>query len=145
MGLPVAHIFDAWSLKWRRIGVALEAFLAGRMRTFEDNIASDTQVDPRIRRRFAALFAAGQLGMYYMIFPRCDWFMDAIASCYRAAIAPQSTLLVSATEAVACVVKFLEANQDRLLNVKDGGAITEGSYTKAVGLRPGRDRHGRRV
>ena len=69
----------------------LKAFLRKEMKRFETEVANDAQVDPRIRRRYAGLYAAGQLGLHYEILhPECDWFVDAIASCYRAAIAPGS-------------------------------------------------------
>ena len=124
----------------------LVAFLRKEMRTFEDRVANDPQVDHRIRLRFAGLYAAGQLGIRYgILHPRCDWFMDAIASCYWAAVALDAKSSLSATEAVACLVKFLRANQDRLLKVKGNGAITAESYQDAVGLIPDPAHHGKRV
>jgi hypothetical protein len=125
---------------------ALKAFLRKEMKTFETEVANDAQVDPRIRRRYAGLYAAGQLGLHYKILhPKCDWFMDAIASCYRAAIASESISSLSAAEAAACVAKFLDANADRLLKVKGNGVITERSYPKAIGLIPDPNRHGKQV
>jgi hypothetical protein len=43
------------------------------------------------------------------------------------------------------VVKYLDANGGRLLNIKSNGAITERSYQKAIGLVPDPDRHGKQV
>jgi hypothetical protein len=125
---------------------ALEAFLDKETRTFEDNVANDPQVDPRIRRRFAGLYAAGQLGLRYKILPpECDWFMDAIASCYWAAIDLDSNSSLSAAEAAAHVAKFLDANAGRLLKVRGDGAITERSFKKAIGLIPNPDHHDGKV
>jgi hypothetical protein len=116
------------------------------MRTFEDKVANDPKVDHRIRRRFAGLYAAGQLGLRYEIIPpECDWFMDAIASCYWAAIDLDSNSSLPAAKATACLTKFIEDNQDQLLKVKDKGAITKDSYQEAVGLVPNPARHGKRV
>jgi hypothetical protein len=124
----------------------LEAFLRKAMTTFEDKVANDAQVDPRIRRRFAGLYAAGQLGLRYQILhPRCDWFMEAMSSCYRAAIQPDASSSLSAAEAGARLAKFLRANRDRLLKVKGNVAITERSYEEAIGLIPDPSRHGKQV
>jgi hypothetical protein len=116
------------------------------MRTFEDKVANDPKVDPRIRRRFAGLYAAGELGLRYKIIPpECDWFMDAIASCYLAAIGLNSNSSLSAAEAGVCLAKFIKDNQDQLLKVKGNGAITQRSYQKTIGLIPDPDRHGKQV
>jgi hypothetical protein len=124
----------------------LKAFLDKKMRTFEDKVANDPKVDPRIRRRFAGLYAAGELGLRYKIMPpECDWFMDAIASCYWAAIGLNSNSSLSAAEAGVCLAKFIKDNQDQLLKVKGNGEITERSYQKAIGLIPDPGRHGKQV
>jgi putative DNA primase/helicase len=125
---------------------ALEAFLRQEMARFEADVANHAQVDPRIRRRFAGLFAAGQLGLRYQILPsRCDRFMEAISTCYWAAIANETTASLSSTEAAACLSKFLRGNRDRLLKVNGKAAFTKDSYREAVGLFPDPDRHGNRV
>jgi hypothetical protein len=123
----------------------LEAFLRTEMTTFEDKVANDAQVDPRIRRRFAGLYAAGQLGLRYQILhPRCDWFMEAISSCYRAAIPPQSTSSLSAAEAATRLAKFLRTNRDRLLQRSREEDVTRSAYREAIGLRPDQT-HGKRT
>ena len=115
----------------------LEAFLRKAMTTFETEVANDAQVDPRIRRRYAGLYAAGQLGLRYQILhPRCDWFMEAMSSCYRAAISPDATSSLSAAEAAARLAKFLRANRDRLLKRSGERDITRSAYREAIGLRP---------
>jgi putative DNA primase/helicase len=123
----------------------LEAFLRKAMTTFETEVANDAQVDPRIRRRYAGLYAAGQLGLRYQILhPRCDWFMEAMSSCYRAAISPDATSSLSAAEAAARLAKFLRANRDRLLKRSGERDITRSAYREAIGLRPDQT-HGKRT
>jgi len=127
-------------------GRGLEAFLADHMRTFENKIANDPQVDPRIRRRFAALFAAGQLGLRYgVLHPSCDWFMDAIASCYRAAIASQPGLSISAPVAIARLIKYLDDNIKKLPEASGKQPITKSTWRRAIGLRSIPAQHGRRI
>lgn len=78
----------------------LEAFLEKEIRTFEAQVANDPQVDNRIHRRFAGLYAAGHLGLRYKILPpECDWFMEAIASSYWAAIDLDSNSSLSGADA----------------------------------------------
>ena len=121
----------------RPIRSTLEAFLRKAMTTFETEVANDAQVDPRIRRRYAGLYAAGQLGLRCQVLhPRCDWFMEAMSSCYRAAISPDSTSSLSAAEAAARLAKFLRANRDRLLKRSGERDITRSAYREAIGLRP---------
>jgi hypothetical protein len=125
---------------------SLKAFLRKQMDTFQDKVANDSEVDNRIRRRFAGLYAAGQLGLRYgVLHPRCDWFMDAIASCYWAAIGLDSDSSLTTAEAIACLAKFMKDNCDQLPAIKGNGAITEESYQQTVGLRPDPARHGKRV
>ena len=71
--------------------------------------------------------------------------MEAIASCYWAAIALDAKSTLSTAEAVDCLAEFLRANRGRLLKVKGNGAITNVSYRGSVGLIPDPDRHGKRV
>lgn len=71
--------------------------------------------------------------------------MDAIASCYRAAIGYELNSSLSTAEAGVCLAKFIKDNQDQLLAIKGNGKITEKSYPQAVGLRPDPARHGKQV
>ena len=104
----------------------LAEYLEKQMATFQTEVANDPKIDNRIRRRFAGLYAAGQLGPRYKILhPRCDRFMEAISACYRAATAPESTSSLSAAEAAAGLGKFLQANRNELLKVKGGKALTQ--------------------
>ena len=124
----------------------LITFLDRERRSFREEVANDPSVDNRVHRRFTGLYAAGQLGVRYgILHPRCDWFMEAIASCYWAAIALDAKSTLSTAEAVDCLAEFLRANRGRLLKVKGNGAITNVSYRGSVGLIPDPDRHGKRV
>jgi hypothetical protein len=69
--------------------------------------------------------------------------MDAIASCFWAAIDLDSHSSLSVAKATACLAKFIKDNQDQLLKTKDKGAITKDRYQEAVGLVPNPDRHGK--
>jgi len=58
--------------------------------------------------------------------------MEAISACYRTATAPGSTSPVSAADAAACIVKFIDANRHKLLT---GKAISEDGYKEGIGVR----------
>jgi putative DNA primase/helicase len=121
-------------------------YLKKQMATFLTEVANDPKVDNRIRRRFAGLYAAGQLGLRYKILHRrCDWFMEAISACYRAATASVAGSPLSPADAAVCIAKFVQANRHKLIRVKHNGAITEETYQQAVGLIPDPNRHGKRL
>jgi putative DNA primase/helicase len=114
---------------------ALTEYLEREMETFRSEVANDPQIDNRIRRRFAGLYAAGQLGLRYNILhPKCDWFMGAISACYRAATATQSPSL-STAGAAAHLATFLQTNRKRLFKVS-GKSSTQVAYKNAIGVRP---------
>ena len=122
----------------------LEAFLAKEMDIFENEVANDPHVDARIRRRFAALYAAGQLGLRYKIVPRkCDRFMDTIGACYRDAVALLAPPVpVSDTEAIDTLAGFLRSHRKELLKPDGKHPLTTQSYRTALGVRPSTKRHG---
>jgi putative DNA primase/helicase len=122
---------------------ALEASLNKDKAAFETKVANDPQVDPRVRRRFAALYAAGQLGLRSKILPpECDGFMDAIASCYRDAVALMPRPALSPAQAINAMNKFLDNNRKRLLKLE---GLTRGAFEESIGVRPDQRRHGKRV
>jgi putative DNA primase/helicase len=124
----------------------LKAFMRKQMAAFEIKVANDPQVDPRIRRRFAALYAAGQLGLRSEILPpECDGFMDAIGACYRDAVALMPRSALSAVEAINTLRKFLDDNRKGLLKVDGEKTLTGKAYRDAVGLRRTSSRHGKCV
>lgn len=121
---------------------SLETFVQKEMARFEAEVANHPQVDPRVRRRFAGLFAAGQLGLRYgVLHPRCDRFMEAISSCYWAAIATEPAYSLSDREVAGRLAKFLHSNRAQLHKVKSAAPLTEESYRGAVGLIPDQKLH----
>ena len=84
------------------------------MEKFEREVASHPHVDHRIRRRFAALYAAGQLLVRYDIVPKeCDRFMEAISTCYGAAIGLLPKAPPSPVEVIQGVFRFYKENRAR--------------------------------
>jgi putative DNA primase/helicase len=123
---------------------ALLASLKGDMDAFEKEVATDNRVDPRIRRRFGALYAAGQLGLRYgLLPPQCDQFMEAVGSCFRDAVAHLTfTSGISGGKLTEALQRFLDAHKERVFRVGGGGRLTEKRFKKSIGVRPDRKRHG---
>jgi putative DNA primase/helicase len=125
---------------WRASPHELKEFLNKEAAAFETYVGAD-HVDPRVRRRFAGLYAAGQLGLRYKVLPpECDGFMAAIASCYRDAIALIPRPLLSTPRAIDTLGKFLDDNRKRLLKVE---GLKRSAWEDAVGLRRTSGRHGK--
>jgi len=121
---------------------ALLRSLRKDMDYFETKIADDPTVDPRIRRRFALLYAAGQLGLRYKILPsRCDGFERAISACYGDAVGLSGR--TSDTKAIETLNGFLRDNQERLPRVGPDRPLTTKKYDRAFGVRPPTDASGK--
>ena len=103
------------------------------MEKFEREVASHPHVDHRIRRRFAALYAAGQLLVRYDIVPKeCDRFMEAISTCYGAAIGLLPKAPPSPVEVIQGVFKFYKENRARFPD--NSTQFDEKLYCKSFGM-----------
>jgi putative DNA primase/helicase len=103
------------------------------MEKFEREVASHPHVDHRIRRRFAALYAAGQLLVKYDIVPKeCDRFMEAISTCYRAAIGQLPKAPPSKGEVFEDLFRFWKENRRKFLDTS--AEFDEAEYEEAFGL-----------
>ena len=107
------------------------------MERFEREVANEQHVDHRIRRRFAALFAAGQLLLRYSIAPKkCDKFMDAISKCYRVAIRLQPKPLPSMEQLAHSLHDFLRQHKSEFLKRSKG--FKPRDYSSALGFVTGK-------